>query len=313
MPARPRRGLSLLEVVVLLIVVLLLIALLAPAISIGRRSPRRTQCLNNMRNIGLAVQNYASQHGALPPLDDGTHPWPRLILRVLDQPALDREIAAGGWSAKEAPYLQVFTCPQDDDSFQQPGGLSYVVNGGYGFFPVDRKTGMATERGRHSLAQNWDGDGEVSDEDRLVTKATGAFWRPDEAVEPMTLDYIGVGDGTGNTLLVTETLHAGPWLSRDAREIAFVIGRERLTFDRAAGPLAVSKTDLGPFGINAAKDAEGLTPAPSSNHAGSVNVIWADGRGGGMSENIDPLIYVRVMTTAGTLYGERPVEDREIQ
>lgn len=312
MPARPRRGLSLIEVVVLLICIGLLLALMLPQVG-SRPASRRMHCLNNMRNIGLAMQNYASQHGVLPPLENGEHAWPRHLLRVLDQPALDRQIAAAGLSADKAPYLQVFTCPQDDDSFQQPGGLSYAVNGGYGFFPVDRKTDAVTEKGRHSLAQDWDDDDEASEEDRLVAKATGAFWRPDEAVEPMTLDYIGMNDGTGNTLLMTENLHAGPWTSRDARALAIVIGWERLTFNPAAGPLAVRKTDLGPFAINAAKDAEGPVPAPSSNHTGNVNVIWADGRGGGMSENIDPSVYVRILTTAGSLYGQQSVEDGAIQ
>lgn len=310
MRARPRNGLSLLEVVVLLACVALVAALMLPAMLSSRNGPRRNQCLNNMRNVGLAVQNFASQNnGRLPPLDDGRFGWPRSLLPLLDQPAIDRQIDRADWTDDQIPRLQVFTCPQDADSFRQPGGLSYVVNAGYGFFPVDRETGRVVEQGRHALAQDWDGDGEVSDEDRSVTKATGLFWRRDESVDPMTLDFIGEHDGTGTTLLITENLQAGPWTTRDARALAVVIGRERLAFDRAAGPLAVTAADLGPFAANAARAGVGPVPAPSSSHAGSFSVIWADGHGGGVSETIDPIVYARLLTPAGQSYGQPPVDE----
>lgn len=312
MPARSRRGLSLLELVIVLFIVVVLLSVILPAINAGR-GPRRNECLNNMRNVGLAVQNFASQNGGrLPPLDDGKHSWPTLLLRVLDQPALDRKIAAGEPLTPDDLKVRVFTCYQDEDSHQQPGGLSYVVNGGYGFFPVDRKSGAVAETGRHSLDQNWDGDGEIGDEDRLITQATGVFWRRHDAVEPLTLDDIGTGDGTGNTLLLTENLHAGPWTSRDARALAFVIGRDRLSFDPAAGPLAVTRADLGPFGVNGATESADAVPAPSSSHKGSINVIWADGRGGSMNENIDPLVYARILTLRGSLYGQQPVDESQL-
>jgi prepilin-type processing-associated H-X9-DG protein len=313
MPARSRRGLSLIELVVILFVILLILALVLPAVNTGRRRPRRNQCLHNMRQVGIAIQAFASQNaGVLPPLEDGTFGWSRSLLKALDQPAVDRQITSGEWSPERPPLLQVFTCPQDEDSFQQPGGLSYVTNGGYGFFPFDSKNGVVTERGRHSLDQDWNGDGAVSDKDRQITKATGVFWRPEKSIRKMTLDFIGENDGAGSTLLLTENLHAGPWTSRDARAIAFVIGRNRLTFDPNAGPLAVAQSDLGPFAINGAKEMDGPIPAPSSNHNGSVNVIWADGRGGGFSEQIDPSVYVRILTPAGSRYGQQLVNDAEI-
>ncbi|HEX6985946.1 MAG TPA: DUF1559 domain-containing protein, partial [Planctomycetaceae bacterium] len=259
MSALPRRGFSLLELVVVLFIIAVLIALVIPAFESGRHRPRRSHCLNNMRNVGLAIQNFASQNGGKLPMlhrEDGDPAtttdryasWPRQLLRVLDQPAVDREISIAETNdpGTEAgtftpPYLMVFVCPQDEDSVEQPGGLSYAVNGGFGYFPVDRRTGAVAEKGTHSLAQDWDGDGEVSEQDRLITRATGMSWRRDEIVPPLTLDDVAEADGTGTTLLLTESLHVGPWTSRDTRELAFVVGRERLAFDDTAGPLAVTK------------------------------------------------------------------------
>ncbi len=309
-----RQGFTWIELVVVLFIIAILVALVLPAMQRGHGPVRRTQCLNNIRNIGLAVQNYATQNaGKLPFIETHDRNWPMSLMRVLDQPAVAREIESEAWSPEQAPYLAVFTCPQDEGSFQRPGGLSYVANGGYGFFPLDKKTDLIVEKGRHSVVQDWDGDGEVTDEERTMTQATGVFWRPDDVIEPMTLDKIGVGDGTGNTLLLTENLHAGPWTTHDIRGLAFVIDRDRLTFGSDEQSLDISHANLGPFAINGGKDLKGVMPAPSSNHAGSVNVIWADGHGGGLSETIDPLVYVRIMTSSGSLYGQQSVNDAEIQ
>ncbi|MBA3312795.1 MAG: DUF1559 domain-containing protein [Planctomycetota bacterium] len=305
-----REGFTWIELVIVLFVIAVLVALVLPAVQSDRRRPSRFQCLNNMRYVGLATLNYASSNsGILPFVEDESKNWPVSLMRFLDQPALARDIETADWSDEKAPYLQVFACPDDTDSWQAPGGLSYVVNGGYGFFPVDQQSGETVERGRHSLAQGWDGDGEVSEQDREITQATGVFWRPDDVLSPLTLDEIGVGDGTGNTLMLSENLHAGPWTTHDIRGLAFVVDRNRLKFDESAGALAVAEADLGPFAINGGKESNGLVPAPSSNHQGSVNVIWADGRGTTLSEDIDPLVYVRLLTPGGSLYGEQPVDD----
>ena len=93
-----RRGFRLVEVVVVLGIIAFLIALLIPANrSVGPAS-RRAQCVNNLKQIGLALHNYEQVHKALPPaytVDANgrpLHSWRTLILPYLEQEALYQTI-----------------------------------------------------------------------------------------------------------------------------------------------------------------------------------------------------------------------------
>lgn len=95
--ARQRKGFTLIELLVVIAIIAVLIALLLPAVQQAREAARRTQCKNNLKQIGLAIHNYHSSYGQLPigrmrHLDDVTtatfinaNGWAVMLLPNMDQ------------------------------------------------------------------------------------------------------------------------------------------------------------------------------------------------------------------------------------
>lgn len=118
-----RRGLTRTDIIALLIFVGVIAFLMKPAVNGGRgKSPRR-DCVNRLKNIGLALHNYHDFYGEFPPLytvdDHGRrlHSWRTLLLPYLDQHALYREIdLTKSWddpvnAVARATPIASFVCP----------------------------------------------------------------------------------------------------------------------------------------------------------------------------------------------------------
>ena len=67
MTSRRRQGFTLIELLVVISIIGILVGLLLPAVNSAREAGRRTQCQNNMRNIGLGILGYVNATNVFPP------------------------------------------------------------------------------------------------------------------------------------------------------------------------------------------------------------------------------------------------------
>ncbi len=349
---KPRRGFTLIELLVVISIIAVLASLIAPAVQSARRAARKLECLNNIRQCGLAIHNAASgTGGALPallstvPVTNGNGqgrlpaPWTIQILPALDATALLKNIKANASiasgvaqiAASENIWVQAYTCPDDQDSFRQPGGLSYVANSGFisdGIWSTG-ETGSVTHQ---PFFIDWNGDGNSSatdtglatldQNDLAVAVSTGVFWRAGPNGSTATggfqpsLDFISTGDGATTTLMLAENLNAGKWSSYTVGEVGFGI---EVKTGGATGPVTAGQFASSPIPNLAASGLAGQTPdywavnrpktttsapRPSSQHIGGVNVIMCDGSGRFISENVDKNIYIKLLTSNGVTYNE---------
>lgn len=336
-----RGGIARVSVLVVLGICGLLGTLFSAAIVRAREDSRRLQCSCRCRMISLAVQNYSSLFQALPPLtgvistEVGSEhdergemrvPWLIPLLPALDRTKLLEKIRATGTFELKAGEdegqergpcgrgtLGFISCP---DGVPRVSGLSYVVNSGF----IARELYHADPERKHRAGSlNWiaavdDGQG------TKVQLATGIFWH-DRSV---SMDDIGAGDGTSVTLMLTENLQAGRWFDVETTQIAFAFpvtnieGRvpvgANAIFESAGRPLQTRSAQLRSYQphdwrINDNRDAKtGTRPRPSSKHyRPGVNAMMCDGSGRYINQNIDPQVYLKLMTWNGAAFGEQPL------
>jgi len=147
--SRQYRGFTLIELLVVIAIIAVLIALLLPAVQAAREAARRAQCLNNLKQLGLAFANYESSIGVLPPAFVGagtgntvawTNGWSALarVLPYVEQNALFNSANFFIW--KEDPTnttvvalnVSIFDCPSDPKTQPFLHDYGYAGTNSYG-------------------------------------------------------------------------------------------------------------------------------------------------------------------------------------
>ena len=165
-----RRGFTLIELLVVIAIIAVLIALLLPAVQQAREAARRTQCRNNMHQLGLALHNYHDTHTLFPPsgIVHCSPGWCKhwgaqaniwiMILPFVDETALynaynfSQGAGSGHNQTVEKQVLGQYLCPSDTKP-GVGGNVSYIPNAGshctgyIGYDPSSRFNGV------HGLSQ----------------------------------------------------------------------------------------------------------------------------------------------------------------
>jgi prepilin-type N-terminal cleavage/methylation domain-containing protein/prepilin-type processing-associated H-X9-DG protein len=215
-----RKGFTLVELLVVIAIVGVLIALLLPAVQRVRGAAKRAQCSNNLKQIGLAMQNYHSATGSFPPGNQifwGAG-WATFLLPYLEQDSmynqLDLNAPMGGpgswnmvpnWIRLQSFQVSTYICPatpmpalaQTDPGDNGPGNWQQVGN----YVAI---MGASTSS---SVAADPTGMGRVADcsnPDPIYCNF-GGFVASNGVIYPGSHVRISdITDGTTNTLLVGE-------------------------------------------------------------------------------------------------------------
>jgi prepilin-type N-terminal cleavage/methylation domain-containing protein/prepilin-type processing-associated H-X9-DG protein len=276
-----RGGFTLIELLVVIAIIAVLIALLLPAVQAAREAARRTQCINNLKQMALALHNYHDAMSVFPPgyiaaspyIDGETDTapgwsWASMILPQLDQSPLYASINV--WLPVQAPAnttavvttLSVFLCPSD-----QIPGSTYAVTDGFGntvatVAPSSYADCTGSDAADVATGLNSDGLG------------NGVFYRNS------SIRVGAIIDGTSQTVMLLERA----WGDSEGTWTGAIVGGYILRGPLNPCPGSADATYLAPclvqahcHMINTNADSDSGLDDPSSFHPGGANILFSDG------------------------------------
>jgi len=304
-------GFTLIELLVVIAIIAVLIALLLPAVQQAREAARRTQCKNNMKQLGLALHNYHDTMNCFPP--GGFHiglraSWLVMILPYIDQANLYHSInfnaGSSSPSANDYPKLQPtaltripgYLCPSSRE--ERSPAESATPPGGTGTQPCYTT---------HYYGVMGPGLG-------VTNPATNSLYLVENGTGSSGLGGFGV-QGLLGTSLMTGVNSSAVKRIRDATDgtsNTFIAGELSYDGQKANCYRAWTRGNGGSNAMGSAKNiVNGINVAGyngSSNfnsvsfgsfHTGGTNFLMADGAVKFVSENIDMGIYCATSSANG--------------
>jgi prepilin-type N-terminal cleavage/methylation domain-containing protein/prepilin-type processing-associated H-X9-DG protein len=277
------RGFTLIELLVVIAIIAVLIALLLPAVQSAREAARRAHCINNMMQLGIAVQNYESSHEVLPPgVVNATGP-------ILDQPVGYHF----GWLAQILPYMEmrnVYNHFNFKLGLYETENSTTRMNLVRGFLcPSDPgpNRGAGNASMTNYVGSHHDVEAPIAANNRGMLFLNSA------------VRYEDVPDGTSQTIVLGEKLNDGlglGWASGTRASLRNTgSGINRLT-----GTGSASKVVFGPSGADGGSpDEDALNAAPGtpafvggyiSRHPGGANFTFGDGSVRFLKTSITPSV-----------------------
>jgi prepilin-type N-terminal cleavage/methylation domain-containing protein/prepilin-type processing-associated H-X9-DG protein len=307
-----RRGLTLIEILVVIAIIAVLISLLLPAVQSMREAANRAQCLNNLKQIALAAHGYHGDNGKFPvgarlPVlvgdrpTGGTNVWVEL-LPYFEQDNLQnhwdpndnsRNNTVGGRNALTAQVIKILLCPSDRlpaPVWELTAETAASPPWSRGFYALSSYGGNAGKRAVYT--------GGPPAFPRITRD--GIFWIDS------CMRFADITDGTSNTCLFGERLHRDPEFDRrrplvwpDATPVG---GWGRWGYVANAGAMfqvtlhsAAPINYRVPFGGDFST-LENRACAFGSGHPGGANFAFADGSVRFLSEST-PLATLQALST----------------